>query len=187
MLIHPLCIAVAPPGFCNWGEVRYGSIGGLEYEVPESRLYCLCINVALCSTALQCICRVIRRSSMTTKAHTHYIIFGTSTHSGEASPPLPPGGATVAISYWHETDVASVCVGVQDEMRCGRHGNADDHCEHVARRCQPRDGRTHRRTRYALRHSLPQFIKTWWRGTAVERRSLTGELSLSCARPVADG
>ena len=43
---------VAPPGFCNRGEVRYGSIGGLEYEVPQSRLYCLCINVALCSTAL---------------------------------------------------------------------------------------------------------------------------------------
>ena len=49
--------------------------GSLEYEVSQSRLYCLCINVALCSTALQCICRVIRRSSMTTKAHTYYIIF----------------------------------------------------------------------------------------------------------------
>jgi len=28
---------------------------------------------------------------------------------------------------------------------------------------------------------------SWFRGTAVERRSLAGELSLSCARPVADG
>jgi len=27
----------------------------------------------------------------------------------------------------------------------------------------------------------------WLRGTGVERRSLAGELSLSCARPVADG
>ena len=27
----------------------------------------------------------------------------------------------------------------------------------------------------------------WWRSTVVERRSLTGELSLSCARPAADG
>jgi len=27
----------------------------------------------------------------------------------------------------------------------------------------------------------------WLRGTAVERRSLTGELSLFCARPAADG
>ena len=27
----------------------------------------------------------------------------------------------------------------------------------------------------------------WWRGTVVERRSLTGELSLSCARHAADG
>jgi len=27
----------------------------------------------------------------------------------------------------------------------------------------------------------------WWRGTVVERRSLAGELSVSCARPAADG
>jgi len=27
---------------------------------------------------------------------------------------------------------------------------------------------------------------TWWHGTVVERRSLAGELSLSCARPAAD-
>ena len=27
----------------------------------------------------------------------------------------------------------------------------------------------------------------WWRSTVVERRSLAGELSLSCARPAADG
>ena len=77
-------VSVAPPGFCNRGEVRYGSIGGLEYEVPQSRLYCQCINVALCSTTLQCICRVRRRSSMTMKAHTYYIIFG------RHSFPLPP-------------------------------------------------------------------------------------------------
>ena len=31
-----------------------------------------------------------------------------------------------------------------------------------------------------------QYI-CWWRGTVVERRSLAGELSLSCARPAADG
>jgi len=33
------------------------------------------------------------------------------------------------------------------------------------------------------------YINTlgWWRGTVVERRSLAGELSLSCARPAADG
>ena len=83
---------VAPPGFCNRREVRCGSIGGLEYEVPQSRLYCLCINVALCSTALQCICRVIQRSSMTMKAHTYYIIFG-RLPIGESFP-FPPGGAT---------------------------------------------------------------------------------------------
>jgi len=31
------------------------------------------------------------------------------------------------------------------------------------------------------------FDKGWWRGSVVERRSLAGELSLSCARPAADG
>jgi len=34
-------------------------------------------------------------------------------------------------------------------------------------------------------NNLPWF--SWWRGTVVERRSLAGELSLSCARPAADG
>ena len=31
------------------------------------------------------------------------------------------------------------------------------------------------------------YTSNWWRGTVVERRSLAGELSLSCARPAADG
>jgi len=31
------------------------------------------------------------------------------------------------------------------------------------------------------------LLNCWWRSTVVERRSLTGELSLSCARPAADG
>jgi len=35
---------------------------------------------------------------------------------------------------------------------------------------------------FPLIHSI-----SWWRGTVVERRSLAGELSLSCARPAADG
>ena len=35
--------------------------------------------------------------------------------------------------------------------------------------------------------SAPVVYASWWRSTAVERRSLTGELSLSCARPAADG
>ena len=100
--------AVAPPGFRNRrGAVRYGSIGDLEYEVPQSRLYCLYINVALCSTALQCICRVIRRRSMTMKAHTYYIIFGRPPIGGEAS---PTGGATdrglqriITCAFSHDT------------------------------------------------------------------------------------
>ena len=64
---------------------------GSRVRSPQSRLYCLCINVALCSTALLCdICRVIRRSFMTMKAHTYYIIFG--------RPPI--GGKLPALPSW---------------------------------------------------------------------------------------
>jgi len=34
-------------------------------------------------------------------------------------------------------------------------------------------------------NALPSSV--WWRGSVVERRSLAGELSLSCARPATDG
>jgi len=41
---------------------------------------------------------------------------------------------------------------------------------------------------YVIAGDMPNksLIKGWLRGTVVERRSLTGELSLSCARPAAD-
>ena len=46
-------------------------------------------------------------------------------------------------------------------------------------------------TGFALHHNLGLYKEhcnvSWWRGTVVERRSLAGELSLSCARPAADG
>jgi len=38
-----------------------------------------------------------------------------------------------------------------------------------------------------MQASWSSFWYIWFRGTVVERRSVTGELSLSCARPVADG
>jgi len=122
----PRLQTVAPPGFCNRGEVRYGSIGGREYDVPQSRLYCLCINVALCSTALQCICRVIRRSSMTMKAHTYYIIFGRPL-IGESFPPFPPGGAqatdktalltTESLSFRRASDAQTERMRLPNETR----------------------------------------------------------------------
>ena len=42
------------------------------------------------------------------------------------------------------------------------------------------------RCRYDCTFSARSF-QCWWRSTVVEHRSLTGELSLSCARPAADG
>ena len=43
----------------------------------------------------------------------------------------------------------------------------------------------------SIRMSIQQLqdrqLVGWLRGTVVERRSLAGELSLSCARPIADG
>jgi len=42
-------------------------------------------------------------------------------------------------------------------------------------------------TMFAVRNKPTLLSYSWWRGTVVERRSLAGELSLSCARPAADG
>jgi len=36
-------------------------------------------------------------------------------------------------------------------------------------------------------NASPELLVAWLRGAVVERWSLTGELSLSCARPPADG
>ena len=47
---------------------------------------------------------------------------------------------------------------------------------------QGRDQQTYTQTQ---RDRPPYSV--WWRGTVVERRSQAGELSLSCARPAADG
>ena len=76
---------MAPPGFCNRGEVRYGSIGGLEYEAPQ-KLTHYTVHREFVGFG---ICRVIRRSSMTMKAHTYYIIFGRTPIGGKLSP-FPP-------------------------------------------------------------------------------------------------
>jgi len=68
--------------------VRYGSTGGLEYEVPQSRLYCLCINVALLdglAMYLSCDTKKFHDNESTHILHT----FWTSIHRGEASPPSP--------------------------------------------------------------------------------------------------
>ena len=113
------------PAYIQWrrqdfvtggGEVRYGSIGGLEYEVPQSRLYCLCINVALCSTALQCICRVIRKKFHDNES-THILHnFWTSTHRWGKLPPSPPGGATDRCCALYElggAGTAFLCVQLQ--------------------------------------------------------------------------
>ena len=43
------------------------------------------------------------------------------------------------------------------------------------------------RTLWFRNYPLIHCVISWWRGTVVERRSLAGELSLSCARPAADG
>ena len=43
-LVQPV-VSVAPPGFCNRGEVRYGSVGSLVYEVSQKLTHLLqCIG-----------------------------------------------------------------------------------------------------------------------------------------------
>ena len=89
--------SVAPPRFYNSGEVRYGSIGGLEYEVPQSRLCCLCILYQR-GSLLDGLAMYLSRD--TKKFHdnesTHVLHnFWTSTHRGGRFPPSrSPGGAT---------------------------------------------------------------------------------------------
>ena len=46
---------------------------------------------------------------------------------------------------------------------------------------------THTHTRLTVHFSGTTRVSRWWRGSVVEHRSLAGELSLSCARPAADG
>jgi len=90
IIVTPLSRPVAPPGFCNGGSEVWVYRGSRVRSPPVPFVLSLYQRG---STALQCICRVIRRSSMTTKAHTYYIIFGRPPLEGEASP-FPPGGAT---------------------------------------------------------------------------------------------
>ena len=40
---------------------------------------------------------------------------------------------------------------------------------------------THEQSKLRLTEIVTLYIAGWWRGTVVERRSLAGELSLSCA------
>jgi len=79
--------------FVTGGKVRYGSVGGLEYEAPPvpvvlsvyqrgSLLYGLAMY-------LSCDTKKFHGNESTHILHN----FWTSTHRGEASP-LPPGGAT---------------------------------------------------------------------------------------------
>jgi len=74
--------------FVTGGSEVWVYRGSTVRSPPVPVVYCLCINVALCSTAVQCICRVIRRSSITMKAHTYYIIFGRPPIGG-SFPPFP--------------------------------------------------------------------------------------------------
>ena len=77
----------APPGFCNrreWGMSR----GSRVWSPPEADTF-TAVHREFVGFG---ICRVIRRSSTTMKAHTYYIIFGHPPIRGEASP--PSGGAT---------------------------------------------------------------------------------------------
>ena len=76
---------MAPPGFCNRGKVRYESIGGLEYEIPQSRLYCqrgsLLDGLAM---YLSCDTKKFHDNESTHILHNSW----TSTHRGKL-PPSP--------------------------------------------------------------------------------------------------
>jgi len=72
--------------------VRYGSIGDLEYEVPQSRLYCLYQRGSMLdglAMYLSCDRKKFHDNESTHILHN----FWTSTHRGKL-PPFPLGGAT---------------------------------------------------------------------------------------------
>ena len=75
---------VAPPGFCNSGEVRYESRGSRVRSPPEADTF-TAVHREFVGFG---ICLVIRRSSMTMKAHTYYISFGRPPIGGGELPPL---------------------------------------------------------------------------------------------------
>ena len=79
------------------GEVRYGSIGGSRVRSPPEADIFTAVHREFVGFG---ICRVIRRSSMTMKAHTYYIIFGHPAIGG--LPPSPPLAAPLSpiISDW---------------------------------------------------------------------------------------
>ena len=101
--------SVAPPGFCNRGEVRYGSIGGLEYKVPQKLTHLLhCTHTNPFNSPFP---------GLLLRQCTHILHnFWTSTHRGEAS---PSGGATHVMSifcldccqliYWARSLLATAC------------------------------------------------------------------------------
>ena len=81
---------MVPPGFCNrGGEVRYGSIGSLEYEVPQSRLYIVCVSTWLFARRLCNVFVVWYEEVPWQWKHTHYIIFRRPPIGGKL-PALPP-------------------------------------------------------------------------------------------------
>jgi len=89
----PRLQTVAPPGFCNRGEVRYGSIGGREYDVPPVPVV---LSVYQRGSLLDGLAMYL--SCDTKKFHdnesSHILLnFWTSTHRGKLHPPFPPGGA----------------------------------------------------------------------------------------------
>jgi len=84
--------------FVTGGEVRYGSIGGLEYEVPQKPTHLLqCIGNLLGLVRYDFYRLAVYLFFHTFITVTHILHnFWTSTHRGEAS---PSGAATVAYRY----------------------------------------------------------------------------------------
>ena len=82
---HP----VAPPGFCNRGEVRYWSIGGLEYEVPSPVVLSVYQRGSLLdglAMYLSCDTKNFNDNEITHILHN----FWTSTHGGSFPPLAAP-------------------------------------------------------------------------------------------------
>ena len=108
--------------------MRYGSIGGLEYEVPQSDCI-VCVSTWLfarrpCNVFVVCDTKKFHDNESTHILHN----FWTSTHRGEASPFPLPGGATV-----DRRQVGTSSCSVEADLSLRRCGMSATHANDAAK------------------------------------------------------
>ena len=152
------------PGCCH-------AISEVKRQTPIGLHKTLSVNIACCSSSVSDLSH--RQVYLATnKSRTAYIKCGDN--PPPAPPPENPTGkphVTLSLTLTLRFVVLATCT-------CSRDDTIRDDKQVVNVQSNKKNWRT---------ASLVYHMSCWLHGTVVERRSLTGELSLSCARPAADG